>query len=87
MTKSSDGFYISEQDLKQRGPGDFFGARQHGLPQLKIANMVEDMDTLRKTQRWAKRILMQDPALEFPEHAGLRREVEDLFEHGTQENG
>ncbi len=87
MTKSSDGFYISEQDLKQRGPGDFFGARQHGLPQLKIANMVEDMETLRKTQRWAKRILTQDSALEFPEHAGLRREVEELFEHGTQENG
>ncbi len=87
MTQSSDGFYISEQDLKQRGPGDFFGSRQHGLPQLKIANMVEDMETLKRSQRWAKKILSCDPELALEENRGLKTLVSELFERGTQENG
>lgn len=87
MTQSSDGFYIAEQDLKQRGPGDFFGSRQHGLPQLRIANMVEDMETLRKTQRWAKKILKDDPQLLKKENRGLKQLVSELFEHSLQEYG
>ena len=83
MTQSADGFYIAEQDLKQRGPGDFFGARQHGLPQLRIADMVEDMETLRRTRRWAERVLAADPLLERPENAGLLALVQELFEQGT----
>lgn len=53
MCSSNDGFYISEQDLKLRGPGDFFGTRQHGLPDMKIANMFQDTDILKKAQEAA----------------------------------
>ena len=57
MCISNDGFYISEQDLKLRGPGDFFGTRQHGLPEMKIANLFEDGDILRDAQQAAKDII------------------------------
>lgn len=86
MTKSSDGFYISEQDLKQRGPGDFFGERQHGLPALKIANMVTDMQVLKRTQQIAREILKKDPALTAEEHQGLSRLVKLLFEHSKSDD-
>ena len=56
MCISNDGFYISEQDLKLRGPGDFFGTRQHGLPEMKIANLFEDQDILELAQEAAKEI-------------------------------
>lgn len=79
MTKSSDGFYISEQDLKQRGPGDFFGERQHGLPALKIANMVDDMQVLLQTQKIANEIIKQDPYLQSLDNKGLKKLVDDLF--------
>lgn len=57
MCESNDGFYISEQDLKLRGPGDFFGTRQHGLPEMKIANLFEDTDILKPAQQAATEIL------------------------------
>ena len=56
MCSSNDGFYISEEDLKLRGPGDFFGTRQHGLPELKIANLFCDMDILKSAQKAAAEI-------------------------------
>jgi ATP-dependent DNA helicase RecG len=56
MCISNDGFYISEQDLKLRGPGDFFGTRQHGLPEMRIANLFEDRDILKLAQQAAKEI-------------------------------
>ncbi len=56
MCESNDGFYISEQDLKLRGPGDFFGTRQHGLPEMRIANLFEDKDILKLSQEAAKEI-------------------------------
>ena len=55
MCISNDGFYISEQDLKLRGPGDFFGTRQHGLPEMRIANLFEDRDILAMSQEAAKK--------------------------------
>lgn len=57
MCASNDGFYISEQDLKLRGPGDFFGTRQHGLPEMRIANLFEDRDILRLSQKAVKSII------------------------------
>ena len=56
MCESNDGFYISEQDLKLRGPGDFFGTRQHGLPEMRIANLFEDKQILKLSQEAAKEI-------------------------------
>lgn len=75
MCASNDGFYISEQDLKLRGPGDFFGTRQHGLPEMKIANLFEDRDILRITQRAAKE-LSEDGLENFPE---LKKRCDSLL--------
>ncbi len=79
MCGTNDGFRIADEDLRLRGPGDFFGNRQHGLPALKIADMATDMDCLREAQDAAKAIAARDPALELPEHRGLRAEVRQLF--------
>lgn len=78
---TNDGFRIADADLKLRGPGDFFGDRQHGLPTLKIADMAEDMDCLNLAQKAARDILSADPSLELPEHRGLRAETRQLFSH------
>lgn len=79
LSGTSDGFRISEEDLKLRGPGDFFGSRQHGLPDLKIADMSQDTDVLMAAQETAKSILQADPGLAEKKHAGLREQVEELF--------
>ena len=80
MAQTSDGFRIADEDLRLRGPGDFFGARQHGLPDLKIANMMTDMQALKQAQLVAKDILSQDYPLQQPEHRGLGAEVRLLFQ-------
>lgn len=85
MTQSTDGFYIAEQDLAQRGAGDFFGSRQHGLPELKIANMMDDIRLLEATGVWAKQILQQDPTLETPAYAGLHTLVHHLIASGMHQ--
>lgn len=80
MCQTSDGFVIAEQDLKLRGPGDFFGERQHGLPQLRIAHLLEDAQILRETQQLATELLREDPALSQPGHRGLLAMTQELFE-------
>ena len=72
MCESNDGFYIAEQDLKLRGPGDFFGTRQHGLPELKIANLFEDSDLLILAQNAADALIKKDPELKMEENRLLR---------------
>jgi ATP-dependent DNA helicase RecG len=68
LKDTCDGFKIADYDLKSRGPGDFFGKRQHGLPNLHIADMLEDMDTLKKCQQCANEMLRDDPRLDsYPE--------------------
>lgn len=79
MKKYSDGFKIADTDLKLRGPGDFFGSRQHGLPELKIADMVEDMDTLQNAQECAKSILKNDFSLS--NHPALKKQMNKMFEN------
>lgn len=79
MCGTNDGFKIAEADLKHRGPGDFFGRRQHGLPQLKIADMMQDMDVLLQAQACARRVI-RSGALDTDEFKGLKLEVNRLFE-------
>ena len=79
MTQTTDGFKISEEDLKLRGPGDFFGSRQHGLPEMHIADLCSDINVLQTAQDAAKELLAADPELSRPEHAKLRERVAKLF--------
>lgn len=78
MCESNDGFYISEQDLRQRGPGDFFGIRQHGLPELHIANLAEDVKILKKAQEAAAEIIGSGD-IDKPEYALMKNKAEDIF--------
>lgn len=77
MKQTSDGFKIADYDLKTRGPGDFFGKKQHGLPNLVIADMLEDMDTLRECQSCAKQMLADDPHLD--KLPALCRQINNMF--------
>ena len=87
LAKTADGFRIAEEDLKLRGPGDFFGQRQHGLPQLGIADLAGDMRVLKEAQQAAQVLLEADPGLSRPEHAPLLGRVRRLFaQHGDMFN-
>lgn len=79
MCRTTDGFVIAEEDLKQRGPGDFLGSRQHGLPEMRLANIVSDTKILYAAQKQAEDILFADPELTLPEHRKLRQTVEKMF--------
>ncbi|MHC5163256.1 MAG: ATP-dependent DNA helicase RecG [Planctomycetota bacterium] len=79
MTRSRDGFEIAEHDLKLRGPGELFSTRQHGLPDLKIANIVEDFELLNLARRDAFAMISDDPTLTQPAHATLRKEIIHRF--------
>ena len=77
MTQTGDGFKIAEEDLRLRGPGDFFGRRQHGLPALKVADFSCDMALLREAQEAAARLLERDPELAGCPETAAR--VEEMF--------
>lgn len=79
MCKTSDGFEISKFDLEQRGPGDFFGDRQHGLPPLKSADLLSDSHLLEKAQNYAAEILNDDPRLAKEKNLLLKQKVNSLF--------
>ncbi len=76
---TSDGFRIGEEDLRIRGPGEFFGTRQHGLPQLRVANIIEDMDLLRLARKDAFEIIADDPKLAHPDHQELKSALQSQF--------
>ena len=80
LTETNDGFQIAEEDLKLRGPGDFFGQRQHGLPALRIADLNCDMRLLDEAQTAAQELLAQDSDLSDPAHRQLKVRIEELFE-------
>ena len=80
LTETNDGFQIAEEDLKLRGPGDFFGQRQHGLPALRIADLNCDMRLLDEAQTAAQELLAQDIDLSDPAHRQLKVRIEELFE-------
>ncbi len=80
LCRTPDGFAVAKYDLETRGPGDFFGAAQHGLPTLRVADLVQDTKTLRVAQDEAKALLAKDPNLIDPAHRALSDEVERLFE-------
>ncbi|MBP5378976.1 MAG: ATP-dependent DNA helicase RecG, partial [Ruminococcus sp.] len=79
MSSTTDGFKISEEDLKMRGPGDFFGSAQHGLPPLKIADIACNMELMNKAQNCARELLADDPLLEKPQNRALKMDVMRLF--------
>ena len=80
LCSTSDGFAVAQYDLETRGPGDFFGSRQHGLPTLQIADLMNDTRTLHAAQSEAVALLTEDPLLERPEHVLLARQVEQMFD-------
>ena len=81
MKNHSDGFKIADEDLKARGPGDFFGERQHGLPELKIADMLQDIDILKMAQECAQKILSKDKMLESNNHKTLYSGIKAMFDN------
>ena len=80
LCSTTDGFAVAQYDLETRGPGDFFGSRQHGLPTLQIADLMNDSRTLHAAQAEAAALLAADPLLEQPEHALLEQQVQQMFD-------
>jgi len=79
MSQTTDGFKIAEADLRQRGPGQLFGTRQHGLPELHVASIVDDFGLLEQARQDAFEIVAADPALARPEHAALVPALQRMF--------
>ena len=79
MVSTTDGFVIAEEDLKLRGPGEIFGTRQHGIPELGIADLVKNVDVLNKVRGIAESIIEKDPALKEPENLELRDRIKRMF--------
>ena len=80
LEATNDGFVLAERDLELRGPGEFFGRRQSGLPELRLASLLHDSDVLIMAQEDAAAIFADDPQLERPEHQYLRKSLEDFWE-------
>lgn len=80
MTKSDNGFMIAEEDLKIRGPGDFFGSRQHGVEKYDIQNLIQDIEVVKNVQIITKEILNENPYLYGDDFVLLRQNVSQLFD-------
>ena len=80
LCATNDGFKIAEKDLELRGPGDFFGSRQHGLPQLQVADLAGDTRVLAEAKEAAEALLADDPELEKPENQPVLNHIRTLFE-------
>lgn len=86
MQKSTDGFVISEKDLELRGPGEFFGTKQHGLPSLKIANLPRDMNILKVAQKEAQEIINTNPTFKGEDYKIMKRSIKTMFNEGNIPN-
>ena len=81
MQSTNDGFVISEKDLELRGSGEFFGTKQHGIPEFKIANLFEDMPMLKMVQSLALKIIQDDPNLDKEKNEKCKKMVEEKFQN------
>jgi ATP-dependent DNA helicase RecG len=79
MVETDDGFVIAEDDLQMRGPGEFFGTRQHGLPELRFGNILKDIEIMQEARTDAFQIISVDPDLELIEHQGVKRALKARF--------
>jgi ATP-dependent DNA helicase RecG len=83
LKRTNNGFIIAEEDLKIRGPGDFFGVRQHGLSKFEIQNIVNNVETLHQVQLISKKIMTENPGLTGPDYCNLKGEIMNLFKDET----
>ncbi len=79
MVETQDGFKIAQQDLLLRGPGEFFGTRQHGLPELRVGNIISDLKILELAKEEAAKLIQEDPQLNGPKHALIRENLKNKF--------
>ena len=79
MVDSRDGFYIAEEDLKLRGPGELFGLRQHGIPDLHMADLIKHISVLDKVREDARGLLEEDPGLEREDNEKLGERIREMF--------
>ena len=86
MTSTDDGFEISAKDLELRGSGEFFGTRQHGLPELKVANLFSDIDILKEAQKAATDVMENDPWLEDEKWVFIKSRIDNLFSSLENDN-
>jgi ATP-dependent DNA helicase RecG len=75
MEKSSDGFEIAEKDLEIRGPGEFLGQKQSGLPQFRVAHLLRDVDTLEMARKISAEVLKEDPNLNLPQNVLIKENL------------
>ena len=85
LTKTNDGFEIAEADLKLRGPGDFLGNRQHGLPFLRLAE-ITDMDMIELAKSASEKLLNEDPDLSDNAHIEILEKIEEMFFDSSKKN-
>lgn len=81
MCDTNNGFIISEKDLELRGSGEFFGTKQHGIPEFKIANLFEDIEMLKSVQSVAIKIMEDDPELEKEKNIKLKEQIVNKFKN------
>ena len=84
LCKTNDGFRIAEEDLRLRGPGDFFGSRQHGLPEMHVADLGADTEVLKTAKEDADSVFDEDPDLSLPEHLLLRERVTEMLQNAAE---
>ena len=80
LEATNDGFVLAERDLELRGPGEFFGRRQSGLPELRLASLLHDAEVLDVAQQEAAALFAADPELAWPEHQALRERLEAFWQ-------